>query len=548
VGERVLALSDNARWPFCGRVAASTVCYLNRDVCDGHSPGYDLSSMSLEDSLVLGRYRVLWQVDQKKLLRTYIARDEQREGIDNPVLIRQFLHDLGDVGGAPVSSLFDELTALKQLRHPGVVPLLDYGTVEENLVTAYTHQPGVDLLTLCELLGRRQQVFPAHLAVHLVRSLLLSLHECHTRPKRSFVHGRITLNSIHLPGVGQPQIADFGLATLEDAAAEAESQLGFFQTRMSYAAPEVTRGGPATPRGDTYSLALLLYRLLSGSNPFRGRSIPETLQRVLQLEPAPLHMPAWEHCAIANTILMRALSKDPAQRYASCLELREAFSTLCAVNEETCAAELSNLVRSNSSADWGQIARLTRAVKKARSSRSVSGAEQGTGSALRESTAPAFVSGLLTDQPRSATEHTIRDQQQQLQARQRRRRQRQWLMVPTVLIPAAAIIFGLFLGRLGASGARVAASSLENESAQLVNGSVSDLRARLQGCGTTGEFDGGESKLELEFGSAGSLSEVRLSPRNMVNTRLGACLLQTAWDAKVTAPGALSLVIPLSSN
>ena len=499
--------------------------------------------MSLEDSLVLGRYRVLWQVDQKKLMKTYIARDEQREGSSSPVLIKHFSHDLGDVGSAPVVALFDELTALKHLRQPGVVSLLEYGTIEDKLVTAYSHLPGADLLTLCDLFGRRHQAFPPHLAVYLVRSLLRSLHQCHTRPGRVFVHGRITLGCIHLPSVGEPQLADFGLATLEDAAAEAESQLGFFQTRMSYAAPEVTRGGPASQQGDTYSLALLLYRLLSGSNPFRGRSIPETLQRVLQHMPAALHMPSWPHCGAANTILMRAMSKDPTQRYASCLELHAALAPLQTGSEEACAEELSSLVRGNSSADWAQIARLTRAVKKSRPPRTNPDTARASAPIPLESAAPAFVSGLLTDQPRSVSEHTFRDQQ----ARQKSRRRRQLVMVPTVLIPAAAIIFGLFLGRLGGSGVRAAASGrTAADSGQLVNGSVSDLRSRLRGCASAAELERVVSKVELEFGASGALSEVRLSPANMVQTRLGACLLQTAWDAKVSAPGAMALVIPLT--
>lgn len=499
--------------------------------------------MSLEDSLLLGRYRVLWQVDHKKLLKTYIARDEQREGSSSPVLIKHFAHDLGDRGGPSAVALFGELTALKQLRHPGVVSLLEYGTIEDKLVTAYLHLPGAELLTLCDLFGRRQQAFPPHLAIHLARSLLRTLHQCHTRAGRAFVHGRITLGCIHLPSVGEPQLADFGLASLEDAAAEAESQLGFFQTRMSYAAPEVTRGGPATPQGDTYSLALLLYRLLSGSNPFRGRSIPETLQRVLQHTPAALHMPSWQHCGGANAILMQAMSKDPAQRYGSCLELYAALAPLQTGTEEECAAELSVLVRGNSSADWAQIARLTRAVKKSRPPRTNPDTARTSASVSLESAAPAFVSGLLTDQPRSVSQHSFRD----LQARQKRRRRRQLVMVPTVLIPAAAIIFGLFLGRLGGFGVRAAASGrAAADSGQLVNGSVSELRSRLRDCASATELERAASKVELEFGATGTLSEVRLSPATMVHTRIGACLLQTAWEAKVSAPGAMALVIPLT--
>jgi len=515
--------------------------------------------VSLENSLVLGRYRVLWLVDQKKLAKTYIARDEAEDAFGTPVLVKQFLHDLGDQESPGVRTLFDELTTLTHLRHTGVVSLLNYGVVEDHLVTASSHLPGAALPQLCEHFARRQRPFPPHLAIYVVRRLLQTLHHCHTRDSRSFVHGRITLGCIHIPTSGEPQVMDFGLASLEDVAAEAESQLGFFQTRMSFAAPEITRGGTPTPHGDTYSLALLLYRLLAGNNPFRGRSIPETLQRVLQLTPAPLVMPEWQPCAQINAILGRALAKDPATRHQSCLELSDDLANVQVGTYDTLAEELSELVRSNSTADWRQIARLTRSVRKSQppgeksrgsgaKSRSSGGdRERRAGSALaqEESRAPAFVSGLLTDQPISVAEHTQRDREQ---ARLRRQRKRRLAMLPTVLLPAAAIIMGLFLGRLGGAGegsAAAARSASAINTAPLVDGAVADLKALLRQCVVDGEVASRDTKVELQFGGDGQLVEVRLHPPNLTQTRFGACLLKRVWDAGVSAPAAMSLVIPL---
>jgi serine/threonine protein kinase len=501
--------------------------------------------MSLENSVVLGRYRVLWLVDAKRLIKTYIARDEHEDAVGTPVLIKQYLHDLGQRHSPRMGVLFEELSGLTHLRHAGVVSLLDYGSVGESLVMAYAHLPGVDLPQLCEQLGRRQQTFPEHLAVYTVRRLLQTLHHCHTRELGSLVHGRITIGCVHLPAVGEPQVADFGVARLEDVAAEAESQIGIFQTRMSYAAPELTRGGVPTLQGDTYSVALLLYRLLSGTNPFRGRSISETLQRVLQLPPAPLHMPDWDQCGKANAILMRALAKDPAVRHQSCLELSDDLAALQGESDERLADELSSLVRNNSSADWAHIARLTQAVRKSIPPRRAAAIESLPSVMPFESNTPAFVSGLLTDQPLSVGEHTLRE------AREKRRRRRQWVMLPTVLIPAAAILFGLYLGRLGGAGvsaSHVAASAGAESSRQLVNGSVAELRSKLRRCVDPSEERALTSKVELEFGAPGELAGVRLNPSELAHTRLGACLLETAWDTQVSAPGAMSLVISLASD
>src|SRR5688572_28887067 len=308
--------------------------------------------MSLENSLVLGRYRVLWLLDSKKLIRTYIARDEHRDGLGTPVLVKHYLHDLGDKESAAASALFEEMGRLTHMRHPGVVSLLDYGTVEQSLVTAHEHLPGMDLNQLCEAFAKKHEQFPPRLAIFIARRLLDTLQNCHTRQAESFRHGRLTLGCVHLPTSGLPQIADFGLASLEEVAAEAELHLGFFQTRMSYSAPELTRGGAATPQGDTYSVALLLYRLLAGTNPFRGRSIPETLQRVLQLSPAALMMPNWEGCDRMNAVLKRALDKDPTVRFQSGQELSQALSAIQVRSDESMREELMALVRVHASTDW----------------------------------------------------------------------------------------------------------------------------------------------------------------------------------------------------
>jgi serine/threonine protein kinase len=505
--------------------------------------------MSLENSLVLGRYRVLWPLDSKKLTKTYIARDEHRDGLGTPVLVKHYLHDLGDKDSALATSLFEELSRLTQLRHPGVVSLLDYGTVEQYLVTAHHHLPGMDLSQLCDLFGKKHEQFPPHLAVYIARRLLDTLEHCHTRAGDRFRHGRLTLGCIHLPTSGEPQIADFGVAALEDAAAEAEMQLGFFQTRMSYSAPELTRGGLATPQGDTYSVALLLYRVLGGTNPFRGRSIPETLQRVLQLSPAELMMPSWKGCEVANEILKRALDKDPSVRFQSCIELSRALEGLQGESDERAREELAGLVRRNSSADWAQVARLTRSIRgrsfpPAATSR---GEERQTASTAHESKAPAFVSGLVTEQPLSADEHTQGARRDAREARAKRQRRRQMMMLPTVLIPAVAIIFGLFLGRLGGVGARASAAraaQVQAEAPPLVNALVEDLRTRLRRC-IVERGEGAPYKVELEFAAGGQLSGVRLEPRELSHSRLGACLLETAWEADLRAPGAMSVMIPL---
>jgi len=492
--------------------------------------------MSLEHSLVLGRYRVLWEADSRKRITAYLGRDELAAGIDVPVVIKAFTYNLGDRTSPAVSALFDELDALEQLRQPGVVALLGHEVVGDSLVTVQALSPGVSLMHLCESLRRSGQPFPEHLAVHIVRRLLRTLHQCHSHPKRAFVHGRITLGCIHLPRGGGPELSDFCLARLEDAAAEVESQVAFLQTRMSYAAPEVPRGGPLTPQGDAYSLALVLYRLLSGVNPLRGRSLAETLQRVLRTAPGPLRLPAWEHCERGNAILMRALSKDPGQRYQSCEALADALEAIQTGTEQSLGEELASLVNSKD-ADWGQVALLAHSVQAPRRARE---AERSPAVLRFTSGMPAFVSGLVTEKPKSAREHTRRDRE----ARPRGRPRRTLAMLAGIGAPAILILCGLLLGRLG--GARPdAVARAASPSEGVEEGTIKALRARLRACREHADIDLDGAKIELEFGTSGKLSGVRLRPSGIAQSRLGACLLARAWETEVSALDATSLIIGL---
>jgi len=493
--------------------------------------------MMLEQQLVLGRYRVLCQVDSKKLITAYLGRDELAEGSDVPVLIKEFTHQLGGWSSPAARALFDELASLEQLHQPGVVTLLGHETVGDSLLTVQAMSPGTSLMQLCASLHDLDEPFPPHLAVYIVRRLLRTLQQCHAHPHRAFIHGRITLGCIHLPCAGEPEISDFCLARLEDAAAAVESQLAFFQTRMSYAAPEVPRGGPLTAQGDTYSLALVLYRLLSGSNPLRARSLAETLQRVLRTTPQALHLPAWEHCERANAILLRALSKDPGQRYPTCEALADAIGAIQTGTDESLNAELAGLIRSKDN-DGGEIALLAHSRQPPRRTHE---AECSPAVPRFSSRTPAFASGLITDQPKSGREHTRRDRA----LRMRQSRPRTLVVLAGTAALAVLMLSGLLLGRL--SGARPELAAPAVNSAQRVEQvSIDVLRARLRGCSEHGDLELDAVQIELEFAKNGKLSAVHLHPSDITPSRVGACLLARAWETDMSATGATSLVIGLA--
>jgi hypothetical protein len=122
---------------------------------------------------------------------------------------------------------------------------------------------------------------------------------------------------------GHVKLSDFGIARMAED--EFKTQEGVFRGTLPFSAPESLHGDAPDPRVDQYGCAVVLYFLLTGKNPFKGTDPRETMMRVLTYEPRVLaelrnDVPPRIAAAIA-----RALSKDPAARFASVTEFAEAL-------------------------------------------------------------------------------------------------------------------------------------------------------------------------------------------------------------------------------
>ena len=178
----------------------------------------------------------------------------------------------------------------------------------------------VDGETLAErMTGRRRM--PIEETVRIASEVLDALQAAHTA---GIVHRDIKPGNILLTHDGRVKVADFGIArALTDATI---TQEGAFLATPHYTSPEQISGEPATARSDLYALGVVLYEMLAGVRPFTGDT-PATaaLARLNQTPPPPSeHRPAIP--GALDAVVMRALHRDPAMRYASASEMRAALS------------------------------------------------------------------------------------------------------------------------------------------------------------------------------------------------------------------------------
>jgi serine/threonine-protein kinase len=211
-----------------------------------------------------------------------------------------------DAEAAEISARFRrEAQAAGRLHHPNIVEIFDYG---ETADTAYIVMEYIDGTTLAALLDA-QRLSVAE-TVRLMHQLLAGLQYSH---ERGVVHRDIKPANIMLARDGTLKITDFGIARVDSSEL---TQTGRMLGTAAYMSPEQFMGEPVDARGDIYSAAILLFRMLTGERPFEG-AIGTIMEKVLN---APPPIPSERAAGVSrefDAVVRRAMARRPADRFAS---------------------------------------------------------------------------------------------------------------------------------------------------------------------------------------------------------------------------------------
>ncbi|HEX7671043.1 MAG TPA: protein kinase, partial [Polyangiaceae bacterium] len=146
---------------------------------------------------------------------------------------------------------------------------------------------------------------------------------------------------------------DFGIARANEGG-EYKTRDGMFKGKLAYSAPEVYDGKSASPKSDVYSAAVVLYQLLSGENPFRGKDVAEIVRRVLTDVPGTIAPLRADVSGSLDEVLRKALSKDPEARYPTAAAFADALRTIRPRREEEFASDLADEIWNDFNGDMAE--------------------------------------------------------------------------------------------------------------------------------------------------------------------------------------------------
>ncbi|MEP6765465.1 MAG: serine/threonine-protein kinase [Gemmatimonadaceae bacterium] len=221
----------------------------------------------------------------------------------------------------------------ERAEHPNIVRTIEFGQTDGERYFLAIEWAGGEIL---EKYADRSGPLPCKEVAEIIRQIGGAVQAAHDA---GIVHRDLKPeNVMYDPTSVHVKLLDFGIAADTDAAPDQRlTRAGFFVGTLMYVAPEALSGELVGPAADQYSLATIAYYLLTGALPYVGKSPRELFSQLLTQPPIALGKakPGLTFPAAVETVIMRALSKQPTERFGS---VREFAGALTAAAQTTAEA------------------------------------------------------------------------------------------------------------------------------------------------------------------------------------------------------------------
>jgi len=256
-----------------------------------------------------GRYRIREKIGSGGMSDVYLADDLT---LSRPVAVK-VLHSEYARDAGYIQRFRYEAQAAANLNHPNIVSVYDWGNEGDAYYIVMEYVEGRELKDLL----REQGAFTPERAAEVAAEIAAALQFAH---RRNLVHRDIKPQNVIITPTGQVKVMDFGIARA--ASGTGITQTGVVMGTAQYIAPEQAQGLSVDGRADIYSLGIVLYEMLAGRVPFDDENPLTVAYRQVRDDPVPPSMIVPGIPPAMEAIVMKALAKNPANRYQTAQEFK----------------------------------------------------------------------------------------------------------------------------------------------------------------------------------------------------------------------------------
>jgi len=279
---------------------------------------------------MFGKYELLKRIGAGGMAEIFLARQSGIQGFEKLLVIKRVLPKLMklDTGLRFVEMFLDEARLAAQLNHPNIVQIYELGQVGDQFFIVMEYVPGVDLWALLKKGHLAGKPLPLPYAIKILSYVCEALSYAHDRRdaqgrRLGIVHRDVSPSNVLIAFEGGVKLTDFGIA--KAITQEVKTQAGTIKGKLHYMSPEQITGQVIDHRSDLFSVGVLLYELATGALPFTGRNDYDVMAAITKQTPRPPVDVRPDFPASLQTILDRALAKNPRDRFSDALTLQVAL-------------------------------------------------------------------------------------------------------------------------------------------------------------------------------------------------------------------------------
>jgi len=306
----------------------------------------------------LGRYRLVERISVGGMAEIFRAKATGEVGFEKEVAVKRILPHLA-TDREFVDMFIDEARTVAQLNHSNICQIFEFGQVDGAYFIAIELVDGKDVREMMVYHRRLRQPMPVSIIMHIIGKACEALEYAHTSKDSGgapmhIVHRDVSPQNVLVSYQGMVKLIDFGIAKAMGRLTK--TQAGSIKGKFSYMSPEQVMAQPIDHRSDIFAAGTVLWECLTNKRLFKGENEIITMQMVRRAEITP---PSEINPLVPpnlDPIVLRALAKDPNDRYQTAGELLDDLEDFAIQADLTCTtSEASAWIRETFAKEYRKL-------------------------------------------------------------------------------------------------------------------------------------------------------------------------------------------------